>query len=681
MLRNRFELGSTIHIYKNEGIRLRAATTVEVSCPDSTADLDRSTLLESMKSRDVWVFSKPHLELKISIGIESSLHEHSRSFDGILKEMRTTLIKSQLWRDLQISMVSANDEILTTEEGIDSLNCVFEFQQKSGQFPLHKPLRMPYTLNTGSSAIDPPPGVFRICLCDISIHFSFLSRSSNDNSKASFGSMPRCTSFEDLSSMLSPPGGCLAEVMSPALELDDTCHSSLGGSQTTVQSDDDWMSLDYDSPFCSQQTSSAYHYRVMSPLHTEPPRVPPKATYQPFMALLNSGFCALLCQTTRRTTSSITTIIETPGPSLQEFAPSLFIPGYDTNIRQRARFIPMVSKGIAAMLDNLPLPDASFQLECAASGSVCSEANYERDVTSNDFTNTTNTKSGLKTLLWRSMHRHLFTLVARQLPSLTTPLKPKKNGTSQTTASSKSPHHSSTVISDPINGQSFHSASLSDTEWCFSEESDGDDALLTDELDSEPGDRDTCLTNSFRIQRSDPIRITSPNHDDEHDLLDNIPNTTEKPTPFPSPTITILDDDLDMLEDTEQEEILIIDAPYLHLPPLQTETAGQSSTSLITSTTRSTCTIAATATATVKGPIQTPASPSGSEMEILDPSSPAMIPEELLLSPTLHAFNATITDPNNATNPFDTKSPRSLRSNGSSSGFGGEIGDAEMLLL
>ncbi|OAT11299.1 hypothetical protein BDBG_06819 [Blastomyces gilchristii SLH14081] len=673
MLRSRFELGSTIHIYKNEEIRLRTATSVEVSCPDSMADLDRSTLLEALQSRDVWVFSKPHLELKISIGMESSLHRYDRSVDGILKEMRSTLIKSQLWHNLQASMVSANDEILTSEEGIDSLNCVFEFQQKSGQFPLHKPPRMPHTLRTRSSAIDPPPSVLRIHLCDICIHFSFLSKSSNTTSKASFDSMPRCTSFEDLSSILSPPGGCLAE-MDPTLELGDTCHSSLGGSQTRVQSDDDWMSLDYDSPFCSQQTSSIYSYRTMSPLQTELPRVPPKATYQPFMTLLNSGFCALLGQTTPQTTSSITTIIETPGPSLQEFAPSLFIPGYDTNIRQRAHFIPMLSKGIAAMLDNVPQPDASIQLESAASVSVFPEANYERDGRTSDFTNTTNTKSGLKSLLWRSMHRRLFTLVARQLPSLTTPLKPTKNGTSQTTIPSKSPPDSSIVISDPVNDQSLHPASISDTEWCFSEESDDDDTLPTLKLNSEPSDRDTYLTNSFQIQHSDPVRIISPNHDDEHDLLDNIPNTIEKPTPFSSPTIAILDDDLDILEHTEHEEILILDTPYLH--PLQTESPGQSSTSL-TSTTRSTI----TATATVKGHIPPSASPPSSEMENLDPSSPAMIPEELLLSPTLHPFNATITDPHNATDLFDAKLPRSPHSDGSGSGFGGEIWDAEMLLL
>ncbi|PGH07894.1 hypothetical protein GX51_01604 [Blastomyces parvus] len=666
MLRSRFELGSTIHIYKNEEIRLRAATTIEVSCPDSTADLDRPTLLEAMKSRDVWVVPRPQVELKISIGIESSLHEHNRSVHGILKEMRTTLIKSQLWHDLQVSLVSANDEILTAEEGIDSLNCVFEFQQRSVQFPLHKQLRMPYTLNTSSSAIDPPPGVLRIYLCDISIHFSFLPRSSDNNSKASFRSMPRCTSFEDLSSMLYPPSGCLVEVMGPALELDNTCHSSLGGSQTTVQSDDDWMSLDHDSPFCSQQSSSLYHYSAAPPVQTEPPRVSPKATYQPFMTLLNSGFCALLCQTTPRTISSVTTSIETPGPSLQEFAPSLFIPGYDTNIRQRARFIPMIAKGIAAMLDNVPCLDTGFQLESAASGSVCSDANYERDGKINDFTNAADKKSDLKTLLWRSMHRHVCTLAARQLPSLTTPLKPKNNGTS-----SKSPLYSSTVISDPINSQSLHSASISDTEWCFSEESDDDDTLLTVELNSEPGDRDTCINNSFRIQHAAAI---SPSPDNENDLLDNIPNTTEKPVPFPSPTIAILDDDLDMLEDTDQEEILITDAPYLL--PLQTETQGHSSTSL-TSTTRTTV----AATATVKRPTPPPASPPSSEMEILDPSSPLMIPEELLLPPALHTFNAENPDPNTATSPFDAKLPRSPKSNGSSIDLGSVIGDAEMLLL
>ncbi|OJD21886.1 hypothetical protein ACJ73_06773 [Blastomyces percursus] len=671
MLRSRFELGSTIHIYKNEEIRLRAATSAEVSCLDSTTDLDRSTLLKAMKSRDIWVFSKPHLKLKISIEIESSLHEHNRHVDGVLKEMRTTLIKSQLWHDLQCSMVSANDEILTTEEGINSLNCVFEFQQKARQFPLHRPPRMPHTLNTGSSAIDPPPGVLRIYLCDISIQFRFFSKSSN-NTKASFRGMPRCTSFEDLSSMLSPPGGCLAEIIGPTLELGDTCYSSLGGSQTTVQSDDDWMSLDYDFPFCSQQTSSIYSYRAMSPLQTEPPRVPPKAGYQPFVALLNSGFCALLCQTTPRTTPSITSIIETPGPSLQEFAPSLFIPGYDTNIRQRARFIPMLSKGIAAMLDNIPHPDASFQLERAASGSVCSEANCERDGIAKDLANTENTKSGLKTLLWRSMHRHLFTLVARQSPSLTTSLKLKKNGTLHTTTPSKSPSDSSTVISDPINDQNLHSASILDTEWCLSEESDDDDALLAVELNSEPGDRNTSITDYFRIQSSDPIRIISHSHDDEHDLLDNIPIATDKPTPFPFPTIPILDDDLDMLEDTEQEDILIVDAPYLL--PLQTETSGQSSMTF-TRTTK------APIAATVTRHILPAASPPSSEMDILDPSSPTIAPEGLLLSPTFHALDATITDSNYATNPFSTKVLSSPNSNDNGSGLGGETADAEMLLL
>lgn len=96
MLRSRLELGSTVHIHKNEKIQLRAAASAEASYPDSAAYLDHSNLLEAIKSRDVWVFSKPHLELKISIRIESSLHDLKGSLDGILKEMKSTLIKSQV---------------------------------------------------------------------------------------------------------------------------------------------------------------------------------------------------------------------------------------------------------------------------------------------------------------------------------------------------------------------------------------------------------------------------------------------------------------------------------------------------------------------------------------------------------------------------------------------------------
>ncbi|KKZ60256.1 hypothetical protein EMCG_05013 [[Emmonsia] crescens] len=657
MLRSRLELGSTVHIHKNEKIQLRATASAEASYPDSAAYLDHSNLLEAIKSRDVWVFSKPHLELKISIRIESSLYDLKGSLDGILKEMKSTLIKSQLWHDLQVSRVSNDDEILTTQEGLYSLNIVFEFQQKPVQFPLPKSPRMPYALNAGSSSIDPPPGLLRISLHDISIFFSFSSSSTNIPD-GSLGNIPKCNSFEDLSSILLPQCGHLVEMAGLAPRPDD---ASIGGSQTTVRSDDGWMSLDYDSPFCSQQTSSDYQSSVIASPQTKCQHVS-KATYQPFITLLDSGFRTLLCQTTPRKTFNITTIIEKPGPSLPEFAPSLFTPRYDTSVFQRVRFIPMISKGIAAMLDNVPRPNASIQLKCAAVSSICSDESSDPSVTANDFVNTTNPKSALKTLLWKSMQHRLFNAeaAALQLPSLTTPLKPKYYGISQNPTPANSLAHTSIVPTDPNKLHILHAASISDTGWCFAEDSYDDDALLTDESHADHGDRNTYLTNPFGIRYS-----FGHDYDNEDDLLDNLPSTVvDKSSPPPSIT-SILDDDLDMLEEKEQKDNLIVGSPYSF--PLQTPAPGQSSTSLST-TTKGTTSISA------------PASPPSSEMEILDPSSPITILEEPILSPALHTYDAIITDPH-TTNLFDTKLTKFPNSNGSGGGDASGIGDVEMLLL
>ncbi|EER43567.1 conserved hypothetical protein [Histoplasma capsulatum H143] len=608
--------------------------------------------------------------------IESPLHKLKVSIDGILKKLKTTIIESQLWHDLQISKVFDNDEILTSQEGVHSLNVVFEFQQKSEQSSQCKPPRMPYVLiNTGSSIVDPPPTVLRIFLHNISIFFSFSSTSSNNIPEGSFGDIPSSNSSEDLSSMLQPQGGSQDEM---GCGRDDI---SIGGSQMTAWSDDDWMSLDYVSPSCSQQTS--YHCRcgAISSLQTEPLEVP-EATYQPFMKLLNSGFHTSLCRTNRRSTSDITTIIEIPGPSLQEFAPSLFVPGYDDNVLQRARFIPMISKGIAAMLDNVPRPNAGAQLERAVIGSICSERKFESSGTSNDFTHTKNTKSALKTLLWKSMQRRLFTPeAARQLPSVITPLKLKNNGPSQNTIPAISLAHTTTIITGLINDQSPHADRISDTEWCFAEDSD---ILLTDELDSENGDRNTYFTNLFQIQHPYCMGVTNPNYDGERDLPDN-PNTTGKPSPSPPPITSSIHDDLDMLDDREQETTLITDIP--DFPLLQITKSRPSSMSL-TPVIRNTTTT--TATATSKALISIPPSPPSSEMEILDPSSPVTIPEEFLLSlsSTHHGPHATIATAQ-ASNFVDEILPKYFSPNesygrslgGGGGGDGCGTGDSEMLLL
>ncbi|KAG5297543.1 hypothetical protein I7I48_06679 [Histoplasma ohiense] len=684
MLRNRFELGSTVHFYKNEDIRLRVAASVEASYPDSIiANLDRSTLLGAIKSGDAWMFPNGRLELKIYIMIESPLHKLKVSIDGILKKLKTTIIESQLWHDLQISKIFDNDEILTTQEGVHSLNVVFEFQQKSEPFPQSKPPRMPYVLiNTGSSTVDPPPTVLRIFLHNISIFFSFSSTSSNNIPEGNFGDIPSSNSSEDLSSMLQPQGDPQDEM---GCGRDDI---SIGGSQMTACSDDDWMSLDYVSPFCSQQTSNHCRCGAISSLQTEPLEVP-EATYQPLMKLLNSGFRTLLCRTNRRSTSNITTIIEIPGPSLQEFAPSLFVPGYDDNVLQRVRFIPMISKGIAAMLDNVPFPNAGTQLERAAIGSICSEQNSEPYGTSNDFTHTKNTKSALKTLLWKSMQRRLYTPeAARQLPSVITPLKLKNNGPSQDTISAISLAHTTTVITGLINDhlindQSPHADRISDTEWCFAEDSD---FLLADELDSENGDRNTYFTNLFQIQHPYCMGVTNPNYDGERDLPDNCPNTTGKPSPSPPPIAASIHDDLDMLDDREQEATLITD---IHDFPLLQITKSQPSSMSLPPVIRNTTTT--TATATSKALISIPPSPPSSEMEILDPSSPVTMPEEFLLSlsSTHHGPHDTIATAQTS-NFVDEILPKYSSPNenygrslggGGGNGDGCGTGDSEMLFL
>ncbi|OJD13383.1 hypothetical protein AJ78_06154 [Emergomyces pasteurianus Ep9510] len=644
MPRHRFELGSTLHIYKNERIQLRAAASAEASYPDSETYLDYSNLLEAIKSRDVWVLSMPHLELKISIRIESSLHELKGSLDGILKEMKSSLIKSQLWHDLQVSLVSNDDKITKTQEGIYSLRVVFEFRQRSALFPQPKPPRMPYALGACSSAFDPPPGVLRIALHDINIIFSFSS--SSNNIPDGMCGIPRCESFEDLSSTLVSQCGHLAAMIG----FDDTCCSSIGGSQTTGRSDDDWMSLDSDSPFCSPQAASDSHISALACPQTECEHLS-KAAYQPFITLLDSGFRTLFCQTSPRTTSSITKIAEKPGPSLPEFAPSLFTPGYDNTVAQGARFIPMISKGIAAMLDNVPRSNTSIRLKCTEVSSICSQENSDPDGATNFFVNTANKKSVLKTLLWKSMQHRLCTPgAARQLPSLTTHLQ-----------STKSEAQTTTFATNPNNSQSFHAAYMSDTEWRFAEDSDNNDTLLTDECNSNYGGQDTSFTSSCRTQRSCPISFISANYDHEHALFDNIPNTTDKPSPpF---TTAIFDEDLAMLEENEQEDNLATDSPYIL--PLQPPTLDLSSQSR-------------TATVTAMTLISTSASLPSSDMEILDPSSPVTISDELMLSPALPAFDAIITD-SNSPNLFDTKLTRLPNSNGNSRGGG--IGDVEMLLL
>ncbi|OAX83170.1 hypothetical protein ACJ72_02478 [Emergomyces africanus] len=630
MLRNRFELGSTLHIYKNEKIQLRTVASTEASYPDSAVYLDRSVLLEAIRSRDAWVFSVPHLELKISIEIESSLQEPKGSLDKILKEIKSTLIKSQLWHDLQVSMVSSDDEIITTQEGIYSLNFVFEFQQSSMLCLRSKP-RVPYAAEAGLSAFDLPPSVLRISLHDISLIFNFSSTSSN-NSPDGMCSIPKYESFEDLSSTLLQQCGHLTGIMGLAPASDDTYCSSIGGSQTTGRNDDDWMSLDYDSPFSSPQDASDYHPSVLCPPKTKFEHFP-KTTYQPFITLLDSGFRTLFCQITPRSTSNVTIITEKPGPSLPEFAPSVFTPGHVNNVVQRSRFIPMISKGIAAMLDNVPRPKAGTLLKWAAVSSIGSEQNSHPDGATNNFVDTANTKSVLKTFLWKSMqHRLCAPEVARQLPSLTTLLKPKN---SRSTTSTKSLPETSTFATNLNNHQSFHAARTSDTEWCFTEDSDDHDSLLTDEF----------------------------NADHEHDPLDTIPNAQCKPSP--PRTTAILDDDLSMLDESEQEDNFMTDSPFILR--LQSPPPGQSSPSHTTTTTAAAATL-----------IPTPASPPSSEVEILDPSSPIAISEDLKLSPALNSFDAMITNQSNP-NLFDNKRTIFPYSNGNS-GDGG-IGDVEMLLL
>ncbi|ODH47497.1 hypothetical protein GX48_06411 [Paracoccidioides brasiliensis] len=620
-----------MHIYKDKKLQLRVVTSAEVSLAESAELLEHSNLLESIKSGDVWTSSKSNLELKISVRIENSLHGIRSSPDWILEEIKISLIKSQLWHTLQFSRLSQEGETLTSQDGFCQLNLVFEFQKKMVHIPSPKPPRMPYSLEIHSAAIEPPPGVTRLCLQEIAIAFNFSSISMSNGHDDGLGNVSRSSSFEDLTFISPPPCGFLVDTVRADPTVDDI-YSSIDGSQTTARTDEDWMSLDYDSPFSSQQTSSSIHCTVVTHQHTKPHHTC-KSTSQLFMTLLDTGFRTLLCQTPPRIPSNITTVVEKIGPSLADFAPTIFNPGYDASVFQRARFIPMISKGIAAMLDHAS-PAGGIQLKHPILNPVDIGKACDPESKGKGAPNPTSNRPILKSLLWKSMQRRLLNPEAvRKLPSITAtddvishpqsygdefsslPPTPVCGNVSEfafqsslrETAKSTIPAMTSVSTNLDLTNPS-NAAHISDTEWCFSENSDGGDVtLLTDQGNDDHIDSDDYFTDPFQIHA---MHITIPDtsltsDDRHHDLLDNNANTRNyEPQSYHH---SVLEDDLIMQE--------------------------------VPNTTSCQHPLSNPHTASLKNSDPTPPSPSNSGMEILDPSSQILISGEFMLPPATYTFN------------------------------------------
>ncbi|PGH16450.1 hypothetical protein AJ79_01781 [Helicocarpus griseus UAMH5409] len=647
------DLGSSIQIFGDRHIKARAAASAEVLFPESTAYLDPRSLFEAIKTRDSWVSSTPHLQFIVSVLIEGSLYKTLGARNDIFSEIKDALIDSKLWHALQLSRISNNEGFMTVQEGLHHLKITFEFQRNSAQLPL-KPPRMPYTLEPGPLVTEPPPDVLRIRVQEINITVNFSPYLSGKDSKGTVCKNTRNGSLEDATTRLPP-------------ELlpwpDDACYSSISGSQTTTRSDDSWMSLDDDSPFSSQQTFSELQSSVVVSHKTELQHIS-KPTCHPFLALLDSGIRTLICQVPPRISPNITTIAENPGLSLSEFAPDLFNPGYDTHISQRARFIPMISKGIAAILDNVP---CSVESQLKRTLLNKTHARKACDPCRKGPLDQIKTRQSIKALLWKSMQRGLVTSDAtRKLPSLAMserpPLRPENddgildNATNPILLSSRA---MATARTHSNNSQSLHTVNFSDTDWCFAEDSDDDDVLLVNDAkhDDEAGD---FFADPFQIETQYVASIISNGHD--NNLLDDFPNP---PCPLhASPPNSILDDYLDM---PEEEPSLCISSPHISFLPNQPK-----------STTRT-----ATARMTSAPPIIAPSSPT-SGMEILDPSSPLTIPlsdEEVMLSPAFPATNTIHVDVDPA-NAFTASLPQRLPNHDvGENGDQDANADEEMLLL
>ncbi|KAK2805386.1 hypothetical protein FQN51_000212 [Onygenales sp. PD_10] len=392
----------------------------------------------------------------------------------------------EIWPNLQFAVSPNDDQARAARGEPHQFSIALELQEKSLLIPPSKTLRLPHSIAVSSSTIQPPTGIPYVFLQEIEISFNFSPRYPDHDLNGRPDKIPRSTSFEDLSALINPRDDFFDCI--PKSSSGDGIYYS---SQSTIQShDNDWMSLDADSPFSSQQTSSSSHSDIPNNQGSEQQNTSSKPPSGPFLILLNVGFRNLLCEDPSRTASIITTTIEKPGPTLSNFAPSIFCPRYETEIAQRARFIPMISKGLAAMLDMSPSSDLRSKL--ARINTTPAGQNYSEATTTSE--QPADGKSLLKTLLWKSMHRGLYSPeTARKLPCLATAPTYKGNrGSSNNIAMQLG----ALLTGEPNMTTPLHTA-ISDTECLFQSSTSppspspsftftfSDDDLLTDTTNKE----------------------------------------------------------------------------------------------------------------------------------------------------------------------------------------------------
>ncbi|KAK2813130.1 hypothetical protein FQN50_000807 [Emmonsiellopsis sp. PD_5] len=517
--------------------------------------------------------------------------------------MSVTVEDPTIWPSLQFAVSPNEDQATAAREEPHQFNITLELQDKSMLIPPSKTLRLPHSIAISSSAIQPPPGIPYVYLQEIEISFSFSPTYPGHDDRPD--KIPRSTSFEDLSALTNPRNDFLDYIPKPSSGGDEIYYSS----QSTIQShDNDWMSLDDDSPFSSQQTSSSSYSSIPNNQGPEQQNTSSKPSYRPFLTLLNVGFRNLLRGDPSRTASIITTTIEKPGPTLSNFAPSIFCPRYETEITQRARFIPMISKGLAAMFDMSPSSELRSKL--ARINTSPTGCNYPEASTNEQ---SADGKSLLKMLLWKSMQRGLFSPeTTRKLPCLATAPTYKGNRESSNNITTQP----AALPTGKPNTTPLHTA-ISDTECLFRSTTSppppspsfsfsfSDDDLLTDTTN-------THKEEDFIDPFDTPIYPThTPLSTHQIPPATTITTTSTVPEPH-SPISSLLDD--------------YIDEPYHNLPTPNPTTSFSQNPNFHHQRHQHHHQSIPTAIKTT--PTTLPSSPliitSSSDIELLDPSSPAV---------------------------------------------------------
>ncbi|WEW55503.1 hypothetical protein PRK78_000934 [Emydomyces testavorans] len=321
--------------------------------------------------------------------------------------------------------------------------------------------------------------------------------------------------------------------------------------------DDDWVSLDADSPFSSQESISSCSSNASGApaLVTSSDIELSDQAVQCYTSLLDSGLRSFLCQQRFWLKSCIDDNDEKP-PVLSNLASYVLNPDYHCAISQRASLIPIIAKGIHSLLSTTQSSTLKSKLDDL-------EKIY-RNTYNLQSTNPTatpdqavDTRTILKCLLWTTMQHGLYTPypTCRLSPLNTDSISSNSTLTKATNLSSPLAEAKITTPARPLPTEQ-----IPDDECLFTDEEEEDDETTDEEdlLKDLLEDDDHQFLNELLVSPTLPL---SPMLDDDNN------NNHHHHDPLSDQA---LESDLTMLDHPSHlpSESPTIPAPWTHSDPI-----------------------------------------------------------------------------------------------------------------